>query len=397
MASMHKSLLILGRQPAIGIAELESLYGARHITPMQSSSAALLDIETSKINFDRLGGSIKLCEVIDEFSAISWLDCEKQLIKVLPEYIKALPESKITIGISVFGLSATAPMLTRTGLTIKKIIKKTGRPVRLVPNKEIALSSAQVLHNNLCGERGFEFVFVKNGPKVLVAKTVAEQNIESYTARDQARPKRDARVGMLPPKLAQTIINLSTGAVSHQNKTVLDPFCGTGVLLQEALLMGCNVYGTDIEPRMVEYSTINLTWLQEKWVSASGHIKLETGDATKHAWQQPFDFVATETYLGEPISQIPDPAKLAKLIDGTDGIHFKMLGNLHKQLPKGARLCLAVPAWRTKRGFAHLPTLDQLDKLGYTRMVFEHAKNDDLIYAREDQFVGRELVVLEKK
>lgn len=64
-------------------------------------------------------------------------------------------------------------------------------------------------------------------------RTSFVQDIESYTARDQARPMRDARVGMLPPKLAQIIINL---ALSNNDITeVLDPFCGTGVVLQEGI------------------------------------------------------------------------------------------------------------------------------------------------------------------
>jgi tRNA (guanine10-N2)-dimethyltransferase len=40
--------------------------------------------------------------------------------------------------------------------------------------------------------------------------------------------------------------------------TVLDPFCGTGGLLLEAGLMGMNVIGSDIDPRMVEGTHSNL-------------------------------------------------------------------------------------------------------------------------------------------
>jgi hypothetical protein len=47
-----KSLCILGRQPALGLAELESLYGANRVQPL--NSAALLDIATKDINFKRL-------------------------------------------------------------------------------------------------------------------------------------------------------------------------------------------------------------------------------------------------------------------------------------------------------------------------------------------------------
>lgn len=61
------------------------------------------------------------------------------------------------------------------------------------------------------------------------------------------------------------------------------------------------------------------------------------------------------------------------------------------------RICLAVPAWKTRKGFIHLPLLDSLEKLGYTRVSFVHADNNKLIYHREGQVVGRELVVLIRK
>lgn len=369
------------------------MYGSENVQPLQG--AALVSVDPGDIAFQRLGGAMKLTQVLHELDTTDWFKIEKYLLKMVPDHIQYVPDGKLTLGLSAYNLSATVNMMTKTGLTLKKIIKATGRPVRLVPNKTPALSSAQVLHNDLCGERGWELVFVRNGENTLVCLTVDEQDIEAYGARDQARPKRDARVGMLPPKLAQTIVNLAAGSSPEvANHTVLDPFCGTGVVLQEALLMGYDVQGTDLEPRMIDYSIANITWLRNNWDAATGNVIIELGDAQTHQWKKPVHLVAAETYLGEPISQMPGPEKLARLIDGTDGLHYKMLANLHAQLPKGTRLCLAVPAWRTQKGFKHLPTLDQLAKLGYTRMVFEHAKNDDLIYAREDQMVARELVVL---
>ena len=79
--------------------------------------------------------------------------------------------------------------------------------MRIVPNKALDLSSAQVLHNKLTHRGSWELLLVRGGDKTYLAQTLFVQNIEAYAARDQARPKRDARVGMLPPKLAQILIN----------------------------------------------------------------------------------------------------------------------------------------------------------------------------------------------
>ena len=57
---------------------------------------------------------------------------------------------------------------------------------------------------------------------------------------------------------------------------------------------------------------------------------------------------------------------------------------------------MAVPTWRGNREFLHLPTLDHLTDIGYTRMRFEHVSTEDLIYHRENQIVGRELLIIIK-
>ena len=106
---------------------------------------------------------------------------------------------------------------------------------------------------------------------------------------------------------------------------------------------------------------------------------------------------ACETYLGRPLTSLPDPETLNRIIQDVNTIHKKFLQNVVRQTEKGFRMCIAVPAWKTKNGFKHLPTLDHLEELGYNRVSFVHVKTSDLIYHREDQTVARELVVIVRK
>jgi tRNA G10 N-methylase Trm11 len=402
-----QSLVILGRQPALGLAELESLYGADVLHPAEPS-AALLDVVPSEVDFDRLGGSLKLCKVLTTLDSTNWGDIEAYLLKSAPKHASFLPEGKLKLGISAYGLRVTTQRIQATGLSLKKVLKQSGRSVRLVPNSEPALNSASVLHNNLTGDLGWELVFLRSGGQTIVGQTVAEQDINSYTVRDRDRPMRDARVGMLPPKLAQIIINLTRPTAGS---TVLDPFCGTGVLLQEALLMGFGVYGSDLEPRMIEYSRANLDWLLSRSSWLSKHMTdnkttmyLNQQDATSFKTEVPVAVVACETYLGKPITSPPPNDVLNQTAADCNLIIKKFLQQIHPQLSRGSRLCLAVPAWQVGHGhFKHLPFLtggrsglDQLRELGYNRISFEHARTEDLIYFRADQVVARELLVLEK-
>lgn len=412
-----KAVCILGRLPALGIAELESLYGADHIKPIEG--AALLDFAAEDINFKQLGGTIKVARILTELPYTNWSKIAKYLIDSIPDHLQYVPEGKFTLGISTYGIKISVREINKTGLTIKTVIKKTGRPVRIVPNKSADLSSAQVLHNQLTHRGGWELLIIKNGDKTILAQTMFVQDIEAYAARDQARPARDARVGMLPPKLAQIIINLASGKVNDESIVysqqstvrpsagdsrlattrglrVLDPFCGTGVILQEALLMGYSVYGTDIEPRMVDYSVKNIRWLVKNNPTIEGKVDIEPADATNYQWSG-FSTIASEVFLGRPLAKFPDEANLKQIISDANTVIKKFLQNLASQLKKDQRLCLAVPAWRRPDGqLIVLPLLAKLTDMGYNYLSFQHVDSRDLIYFRENQIVARKLLLLTK-
>lgn len=397
---------ILGRQPALGAAELESRFGRDAIELVQPG-IALLQTDNAP-DFNQLGGALKAAKLLTELPYTDWNKLVSYLQKSLPEHLGYMPDGKITLGLSVYGLKTNPKQINAAALSLKKIIKQAGRSARIVPNPEMSLNTAQVLHNKLTSPTGLELTLIKDGGGTILAQTVWVQDIEAYRRRDQERPMRDARVGMLPPKLAQIIINLAVNNRNPNSKTtgiptslnsnetkippvLLDPFCGTGVILQEASLQGYRTYGTDLDERMVDYSRQNLEWLGGPPPAA-----IEQADAASHRWR-PFDIIACETYLGRPFSSQPNPETLQKVIHDVNTIHKKFLQNAARQTGTGFRMCIAVPAWHTKSGFKHLPVLDHLEELGYNRISFVHAETPALVYHREGQIVARELVVLTRK
>lgn len=234
--------------------------------------------------------------------------------------------------------------------------------------------------------------------KIIIAESTGTQNITALARRDQERPARDAFVGMLPPKLAQIMINLSgiRADAAVDTPRVLDPFCGTGVVLQEAALLGYAVYGTDLADKMVDYSRRNLEWLVAKYGVAADY-DVDQGDAMNAMWSQPIDVVVCETYLGQPFSAPPSASKLAEVRKNCDWIITEFLKNIGSQIAPGTPLCVAVPAWNdgTDR-FTHLPLINKLDQLGYRQIEFKNVSTKELLYFRPDQIVARELLVLEK-
>jgi len=382
-------LAILGRQAKLGLAELEALAGAENVQPV-GRAAALVKAD---LNGNRLGSVMRLATPIIELPTTSWNQLADHLSRQLPHLIANLPEGKLKLGISVIDLEVGEKQLFATGLTLKKAARATGRSVRIIPNTAPELNSAQVLHNQLTGDLGIELILVRNDAKTWLARTTWVQDIDAYAARDHGRPHRDAFVGMLPPKLAQTMLNLAQTTPEHR---VLDPFCGTGVVLQEAALLGCAVYGTDLQERMVRYTRDNIAWLQN-YKNLPIDKLFETADATNHTWRSPLDRVVCETYLGQPLSGLPKPEKLSEIMRDCNTITSKFLRNLHKQLAPATRCTIAVPAWRVGNQFKHLELLDHLEDLGYNRVRFQYASDADMIYHREDQIVARQLLVLISK
>lgn len=386
------TIYILGRQPRIGLAELERVFGSEKVSHIAPEVAFVDAPEQNR----PIGSALKIGNELTRFKANSFRDASQ---KVIPFLEKNLPtDSKVTLGISAYNFDISGHEVQKLGLLLKQKRKRHDFSTRLIPNKEASLNSAQVLHNKLTSSHKWEILLMKTFEnEVILAKTTHVQDITAYTQRDRGRPMRDSRVGMLPPKLAQTIINLAIGNKNPNKEQIhlLDPFCGTGVILQEALLIGCLVIGSDIDQRMIDYSKANINWLHKRTKKYGGTLlSLWQGDATSFGWQGLPDTIACETYLGRPFSTEPDKETLQKVIHDCNAIHRKFLVNVARQTKSGLPLCLAVPAWHIKNKIYHLPVLDDLENLGYNRLDFTHASNEDLIYYREGQIVGRELLVL---
>ena len=433
-------IALLGRQPEISLAELAAVFGADCVNRISQQFAK---VQTAQFDITTLGGTIKCAEAITELPASR---TDKASLLAASRFITqhyhtewAHSPHKITLGLSAYNLNVTARDVQKTGLILKSSLKKSGTSLRLIPNDQPALSTATA-HNNKLGGSPYkvELLLVKTtGGRLIIAESRGVQNITAYTRRDRHRPKRDAFVGMLPPKLAQIMLNLALGAGpltgqrscgnsvtrsasslsdksmvlrtalpdafdleetagSRAAVTILDPFCGTGTVLQEALLAGYDVVGTDLSQKMVDYTTENLSWLQSTFTAPSrpiGHvIDIHQADATTHHWPNSENLTAVvcETYLGQPFSAPPAPQKLAEVAGNCNYIITGFLTNIRPQLAPNMPLCIAVPAWYDASGRAtHLPLIKNLQQLGYYQL-----NHSPLIYRRPDQIVARELLVL---
>ena len=387
-----KYLAVLGRLYKLSLAELESQFAEVKLLSKRGGDSRqndkqgpfLATFESKTVpDIDRLGGTMKIGEELPTgFNS-------------LVDYLANLPDGKITLGVSDFRKGASSRKAQGEALKLKKILQRRGRSVRVLQNKTAILSTATSHHNQLAEKKNHvEIMLTEYGN----FKLTGVQNISEYAKRDQARPARDAKVGMLPPKLAQILINLC--GELPKNAAILDPFCGTGVVLQEAMLMGYLPLGSDLNPRMVEYTRKNLDWLIDRNTDLSSEYAVLEGDATSFDWAcfKKIDAVACEAFLGQPMSLPPAEIKLKQEKQNCQAIILGFLKNLYTQIQSGTPVVIAIPAWLRPNGeYSRLNILDEADKLGYNVKKFINLGQKDLLYFREGQVVAREIIVLRKK
>ena len=168
-------LVVLGREAKISLAELEALFSSGKVKQV----APNLALVTAKyVDINRLGGALKVAKILDE----SPLD-----------YLAKLPEGKITLGVSDYSAKASQKSAWALALKYKNLLKRHGRNVRLIPGKSATIPSATAHHNQL-GEKTNHIEIIKFSKYTAIS--IGTQNITAYAKRDQARPARDAFVGM---------------------------------------------------------------------------------------------------------------------------------------------------------------------------------------------------------
>ena len=388
---------VLGRETALSVAEICAVlekqmikYDAelinKEILIVYSTNNSLLGLD-----INQFGGVIKLFEIIDTTVEKNNLD---ELVK---EKLKpSQTEKRVNFGISGYG-QISKRVIWQFGYKIKEDLLDQNIKARFVTGKSLALSSV-IVHENKLIERGFEVVLVKNKGLFIVGRTMAVQDYKSYSKRDFGRPHRDDRNGMLPPKLAQIMLNLAQ--VSHDN-ILYDPFCGSGTILQEALLASYkNVYGSDINQKQIDDSRDNLNWLEQNYSSKKledGHLFIADAMTVNPKFKA--DAIVSEGFLGEPIRRNIEKAKddAEKLAN----FYICVLKNFKTLLKPNGRIVLAIPFFINKNDYTYLPLIDQLNKTGLSivKPLPEEIKiklpgRSNLTYRREDQFVGREILIL---
>lgn len=340
---MSETLFILGREPELSVAELEAVsrQWSAHCTTISKDAAVLQhDQPLPEPTLDRLGGSLKQAMVVARWPIST------NLVATLIERLTLewaaghFPDGgRIEFGMSVYGASnSERAAANRQGLRLKKELVAADRPVRYVISREPQLSAVMVTKNGLI-KKGKEFVFVKHGQEIIVGITIAVQDYESYGLRDFGRPAANAKSGMIPPKLAQMMLNIAS---VHDQTVVLDPFCGSGTILQEAVMLGVKkIFGTDISGQAIKDSQENLRWLFKTFSNLQADVEITSRDA-QHI-NVAADVIVTEPYLGKPLRGHEPQPWLHQQAKELQTLYLRGFENWAQELRPGARVVMIWP------------------------------------------------------
>lgn len=387
---MNKYGFELGHKSRLSVAELQSVF---HIEGEVIGSQIWIGEFKEELDpsvLKRLGGTIKIIKFFDEVTNLAEAE------KVFFEYLINQEDVKVKFALNLFNFNKTFLRNHKNLLkNLKLRLKDVGRGARFFNKPDQNIKSV-VIHDEKLDIKGTDLNIVKVGQRNLLGFTIAVQNFRSYSLRDYERPARDAKSGMLPPKLAQIMINLACeGEVYSQ---VYDPFCGSGTVLMEALLMGYMAMGSDISEKAIADSKANLEWLKKNYeITYSYELFLK--DATKI---DAVDIailpsaVVSEVYLGPPQSKVPASREIVENFAEVEDIILGTLKALKGNVRQGGNIVLALPFYRDRDRNHFIDNLDgKIKKLGYEiEELFGAIKRGSLLYDRKDQIVGREIFKL---
>lgn len=361
-----KYIFILGRNPELSIAEIFCFLKKEDYKLVRSENlekALFVDIdrELEKGTINRLGGSIAigkvLCKVnVKELGEQQIYDGESnKLIFVLWNFAKNNSYNKASDYLKKRfkeeKLKASEKPLTGT--------------LELQDGKKERISAGLIDREYFVTDDYFGIIHEKT-------------NYKGLEERDMNKPTRREDLA-ISPRLAKIMINLS---LIKKGEILLDPFCGIGVILQEALLQDIKSIGIDKDESAIHGARKNLEWhkfTKDRYQLINNNSKIVQVKA--HS-------IATEPELGEKLKILPTRERTNVIIRNYEKLIFGVFSNFRNRV--FGRIVFTSPLIKQHRGPRVGANINSLAK--NLRMRVSNRFQE----FRENQIVGREIYVLEK-
>ena len=383
-------LFVLGRNPELSKAELFSYFERESINVKKSLlklNGLLVELEGDlKIDLKKalseLGGTIAAGRVI--FSGKLDLLAERiakgpiyfgRENKVIYSVLNYAREEALASVLEAMKANFNSERLKARYKGVSGTIKiQSGEVARGTPEKIMLRDMNYFLFGE--GELNFGFL---------------EESYDSSEAekKDMEKPYRRESLA-ISPRLARILINLSQ---VKKNELLLDPFCGIGVVLGEAMLRNVNVIGVDIDKNATENAKKNIDWLKSRYKSDVRAIVINKD--SRNVRIDRADGIATEPSLGELMIKMPSKEKAEQAIREFENLMIEVLNNVKKGLSNGAKIAFSAPLIKSRSGRVSCNIKKICESTGLKVYSLKGADASFPIREfRPDQIVGREIFVL---
>jgi len=227
--------------------------------------------------------------------------------------------------------------------------------------------SGSELHSDRVLSRSvIDFIAFPIGASLQWGVTVYVPDTAGFKERSTERPFVTSSIS-LSSRLAKMLLNI---AGVSPGKVVLDPFCGSGTILAEALLKGADCIGIDRNHGTVERAKKNLGWLLGTTRGdnrPSQSYSVTVGDATNlrnSLGDKVADAIVSEPILIPKLSSPPSLEKAQRLVKHAAKIYSEALYEMAGALRRGGRMVLVVPFIRTAEGKEVSLTFEDIAEAG---------------------------------
>ena len=311
-------------------------------TPCERVSVATLHGSTSPL-IGRLSSVLKAAPLMDV------VDERKTEPASLVDAIAATMDSVPTLSVSSYDVDEDDHEVIIRSL-LDGLREKGFSKIRLLRPKGNELRADEVL-----SRRALDIVVFPYHSGYGLGPTSWVPDSAPMRARGVRKPEPHSEIS-LSPRLAGLLLNL---AGVRPGKVVLDPFCGSGTILAEALLRSCRCLGIDASKDRVRDARRNLSWVASSLRGAK--FDLQTGDARELPeilGRTRVDAVVTEPLLLPSLEARPKTETASSLVQSAGGVYADALASAAEVLSPGGRIVMVVPIVLTMEGKEVSVTLD---------------------------------------
>ncbi len=369
-------VFVFGRTPALAFAELRYLFPHSSIDLVHPRVAVTSIDADPELLIRRLGGTVRIGTIIAEESSIA--------PDRIATYLARSNPRSITFTLSHLGDHSFSQSFSRE---VKDALKTQGISSRYIFNPNNEPLSAIIMRDH----RVTEYLFIPRKESTMIIQTIVSQDVDAWSVRDFGRPRADAKRGMLPPKVARMIVNIASSAKQmSKDPTLLDPFCGMGTILAEAMLEGWCVIGVDIVREVINNAQENLRWIAQTYSISSEKYQVYHADATHIAdilQEGSVDAIVTEPFLGDPSLALVDQhdfKKVQNMLKGLEKLYIGCLKEWKRVVKSEGLIIMAFPIVSFNGNELTVKkVIDRCERLGYS------VEDGPWIYARPQAFVKR--------